>query len=136
MTQAPSPDSPSVRVDLWLWAARFFKTRTLAKAAIEHGRVTVDGQAMKPSRAVRVGDRLEVVRAAERYVVEVRGLSDKRGSATDAQALFAESEESLRKRLEERERRRLEATGYSAPESKPDKRARRLIRALGDLDAL
>jgi ribosome-associated heat shock protein Hsp15 len=125
----------AVRLDLWLWAARFFKTRSLAKQAIEAGRVEVGGQAVKPSRGVKVGEKLSVRRGDERFEVEVLGLSDKRGSAPVAQALYAESAESVAARAAEREKKRLEATGYRAPLTKPDKRARRLIQALGDLDA-
>ena len=127
--------APSVRLDLWLWAARFFKTRSLAKQAIEAGRVEVGGQAVKPSRGVKVGEKLSVRRGDERFEVEVLGLSDKRGSAPVAQALYVESPESVAARAAEREKKRLEATGYRAPLTKPDKRARRLIQALGDLDA-
>jgi ribosome-associated heat shock protein Hsp15 len=134
MTQA-TESTPSVRLDLWLWAARFFKTRSLAKQAIEAGRVEVGGQAVKPSRGVRVGEQLSVRRGDERFAIEVLGLSDKRGSAPVAQALYAESPESIAARAAEREKKRLEATGYRAPLTKPDKRARRLIQALGDLDA-
>lgn len=129
-------ESAAVRLDLWLWAARFFKTRTLAKTAVEQGRVTIGGQHLKPARALRVGEKLEVVRASERYDIEVRGLSEQRGSAKIAEALYLESEDSKARRLAERDRRRMEASGYQAPDTKPDKRARRLIRALGDLDAL
>lgn len=125
-----------VRLDLWLWAARFFKTRALAKKAIELGQVRIDGQPLKPSRSVRVGLALQIERAGERYDVEVRGLADVRGSATAAQALYAESEASITARLAEREKRRLEAQGYQPPETRPNKRQRRLIQALGDLDAL
>ena len=134
MSQTPDTVT-SVRLDLWLWAARFFKTRSLAKQAIEAGRVEVGGQAVKPSRGVKVGEKLSVRRGEERYQVEVLGLSDKRGSAPVAQALYVESPESIAARAAEREKKRLEATGYRAPLTKPDKRARRLIQALGDLDA-
>jgi ribosome-associated heat shock protein Hsp15 len=127
--------TPAVRLDLWLWAARFFKTRSLAKQAIEAGRVQVGGQAVKPSRGVKVGEQLSVRRGDERFEIEVLGLSDKRGSAPVAQALYAESPASVAARAAEREKKRLEATGYRAPLTKPDKRARRLIQALGDLDA-
>jgi len=127
---------PSVRIDLWLWAARFFKTRSIAKQAIEAGRVLLGGETMKASRAVRVGDRLVVRRGDEVFEVDVLGLADKRGSATIAQGLYRESDESVAARAAEREKRRMEATGYRAPQSKPDKRARRLIQALGDLDTL
>ena len=127
---------PSVRIDVWLWASRFFKTRSLAKQAIEAGRIEIGGDTMKASRAVRTGDRLVVRRGDEVFAVEVLGLADKRGSASVAQGLYRESEESIAARAAAREKRRLEATGYRAPLSKPDKRARRLIQALGDLDAL
>jgi ribosome-associated heat shock protein Hsp15 len=129
-------ERPAIRLDQWLWAARWFKTRSLAKTAIEAGRVTLDGQAVKPSRPARVGDKLDILRAGERYEVEVLSVSDRRGSAAVAQALYRESDASRDARLAEREKRRLDAAGYQPPGTKPDKRARRLIRALGDLDAL
>lgn len=125
-----------VRADVWLWAARFFKTRSLAKQALAGGKVQVGGQAIKPSRMLRVGDALGVTRANELYEITVRGLSEQRGPAPVAQALYAESEASRLKRESERELKRLANAGYRPPQSKPDKRARRLIQALGDLDAL
>lgn len=133
---AVAADSAGVRLDLWLWSARFFKTRALAKKAIELGQVRVDGQTLKPSRLVRVGLSLSIERAGELYQVSVRALAEKRGSAVLAQALYQESDESASARLAEREKRRFEALGYQAPQGKPNKRERRLIQALGDLDAL
>jgi ribosome-associated heat shock protein Hsp15 len=126
----------SVRLDLWLWAARFFKTRAIAKHAIETGKVDVGGQRAKPSRSVRVGDALVVARGEERFQIEVAALSDIRGPATVAQALYRESDASKLAREHARALRAAERNGFRAPETKPDKRARRLIRALGDLDAL
>ena len=126
---------PSVRLDLWLWASRFYKTRSLAKQAIEAGRVEVDGQSAKASRGLKSGEKLSVRRGDELFEIEVLMLSSKRGSATIARTLYVESPESIARRAAEVEKRRLEATGYRAPLSKPDKRARRLIQALGDLDA-
>ncbi len=125
----------SLRLDLWLWAARFFKTRSLAKQAIESGKVEVAGQNAKPSRALRIGEQLQVRRGDEVFEIQVLALSDKRGSASVAQTLYRESAESVARREAEREKRRMERDGYRAPEHKPDKRARRLIRALGDIDA-
>jgi ribosome-associated heat shock protein Hsp15 len=125
-----------IRIDLWLWAARFYKTRSIAKQAVTGVKVDIGGQAVKPSRVVRAGDRLAIRRGDELFEIEVLGLSDKRGSAPVAQALYAESAESVARRAAEREKKRMEATGYRAPLTKPDKRARRLIQALGDLDAL
>ncbi len=126
----------SVRLDLWLWAARFYKTRALAKQAIETGKVDVGGQRAKPSRAIHVGDALVIARGEERFEVEVQALSDMRGPASAAQALYLESEPSRLAREQARALRAAARAGFRAPETKPDKRARRLIRALGDLDAL
>ena len=128
-------DLDSVRLDLWLWAARFFKTRALAKVAIETGKVEVGGQRAKPSRVLRVGDALKIVRGEESFDIEVAALSDVRGPAPVAQALYRESEASKLAREQARALRAAERAGFRPPESKPDKRARRLIRALGDIDA-
>lgn len=135
MTKPATPPLDAVRLDLWLWAARFFKTRSLAKNAIEAGKVEVQGQRAKPSRVVRVGDSVRVTRGEELYEVDVRGLSDKRGPASTAQSLYAEDDASRVRRETERATRAAERAGYRAPETKPDKRARRLINALGDIDA-
>ncbi len=135
MTDIPAP-TPSIRLDIWLWAARFFKTRALAKQAVETGRVEIGGQRAKPARGVRVGDELKIARGEEVFEVQVAALSDQRGPATTARTLYHESEESRIKREAAAAQRRAERTGYQAPQSKPDKRARRLIRALGDIDAL
>ncbi|AWV07742.1 RNA-binding S4 domain-containing protein [Marilutibacter maris] len=124
-----------VRLDLWLWAARFFKTRSLAKHAIEHGRIEVGGQRAKASRTLREGDRLKIERGEEAFVVEVLALSDQRGPATVARTLYREDEASREARERQRALRAAARTGYRPPSSKPDKRARRLIRALGDIDA-
>ncbi|MGJ4727856.1 RNA-binding S4 domain-containing protein [Luteimonas sp. SDU101] len=134
MTEAASA-MHAVRLDVWLWAARFYRTRALAKQAVETGKVEVGGQRAKPSRAVRPGDAMRIERSGEIFVIEVRGLSDMRGAATQAQALYAETEASRTAREAARELARAERTGYRAPETRPDKRARRLIRALGDIDA-
>ena len=125
----------ATRIDVWLWAARFFKTRSLAKQAIENGKVEVDGQRAKASRNVRPGDAVQVVRDEETFVVEVLATSEQRGSAAVAQALYRESDESRLARETRRAELRAARAGYQAPHGKPDKRARRLIRALGDIDA-
>ncbi len=124
-----------VRLDAWLWAARFFKTRALAKQAVERGRVTLAGAALKPSHPVKPGDALRIVRGEETFEVEVTGLAHKRGSAALAQTLYRESETSVEAREAARERRHAERTGYQPPPRRPDKRARRLLRALGDIEA-
>lgn len=125
-----------VRLDVWLWAARFFKTRALAKVAIENGKIDVAGQRAKPARQVHVGDALRIVRGEETFQVQVIGLSAKRGSAGMAATLYREDEAARALREQQRAQRAAERSGYRAPEHKPDKRARRLIQALGDLDAL
>ena len=126
----------SVRLDLWLWAARFYKTRALAKHAIETGKVEVDGQRAKPSRTLRVGNALRVGRGDETFEVTVLGLAEKRGPASVARTLYEESEASRLERERLRAIRAAERAGYQPPDGKPDKRARRLIRALGDIDSL
>ncbi|MEN5041926.1 RNA-binding S4 domain-containing protein [Stenotrophomonas sp. TWI1149] len=126
----------AVRLDVWLWAARFFRTRSLAKQAVETGKVDVAGQRPKSSRAVRVGEALQISRGDEVFDIQVLGLSEMRGPAPVAQQLYAESEASLARRAELRLQRAAAKNGYQPPEHKPDRRARRLIRALGDLDAL
>ncbi len=126
----------TTRIDLWLWAARFYKTRALAKHAIETGKIEIEGQVVKPSRLVKLQDQLQITRINELFAVTVIAISEKRGSASLAQTLYLESEASRIKREAERERRKMENAGYQAPPTKPDKRARRLINALGDLDML
>jgi ribosome-associated heat shock protein Hsp15 len=131
----PGPEAP-VRLDVWLWAARFYRTRSLAKQAVETGKVDVGGQRAKPARAVRIGESLQVTRGEETFELVVRGLSDTRGPAPVAQALYEESEASRARRAEQRLQRAARRDGYRPPEHKPDKRARRLIQALGDIDAI
>jgi ribosome-associated heat shock protein Hsp15 len=133
---APVIGPSGVRLDVWLWAARFFKTRALAKQAIEGGKVDVAGQGAKASRLVKGGEQLRVRRGEDQFEVQVLGLSEKRCPAAAAQALYLESEASRETRQRLAAERRAANAGYRAPASKPDKRARRLIQALGDLDAL
>jgi ribosome-associated heat shock protein Hsp15 len=126
----------NVRIDQWLWAARFFKTRSLAKQAVEAGRVEIGGQRPKPSRAVRAGDRLDILRGEERFEIDVLGISAVRGPAPVAQALYAETDASRARREQARAEKAAMRDGYRPPEQRPDKRSRRLIRALGDIDML
>jgi ribosome-associated heat shock protein Hsp15 len=135
-SSADVSDTPGIRLDVWLWAARFFKTRSLAKQAIEGGKLTVGGATVaKASKLVHVDDVLVVQRGEERFELRVLGLSGARGPASVAQTLYAETDEGKARRLLEASRRRDERTGYQPPESRPNKKARRLIRALGDIDA-
>lgn len=134
MTEAPLPIA-SARLDVWLWAARFFKTRALARQAVEGGKAAVDGERAKPARGVRAGDVLRIVRGDEVFEVEVLAVGGKRGPATVARTMYLESEASRMARETARAERSAARAGYQAPQGKPDKRARRLIRALGDIDA-
>ena len=95
---AASASAAAVRLDKWLWAARFFKTRTLAVEAIEGGRVSVNGERAKPAKAVKVGDELSVRRPPFEFHVVVRALSERRGPAAEAAALFEETAESRARR--------------------------------------
>ncbi|GAB3507350.1 RNA-binding S4 domain-containing protein [Pseudoxanthomonas daejeonensis] len=124
-----------VRLDVWLWAARFFRTRSLARQAVDTGKVDVAGQRPKASRLLRIGEAVQVSRGEETFDVVVRGLSDARGPAPVAQALYEETEASRARREQQRLQRAAMRDGYRPPEHKPDKRARRLIQALGDIDA-
>jgi ribosome-associated heat shock protein Hsp15 len=114
------------RIDKWLWAARFFKTRTLATEAIARGHAQVDGKDVKPSRELKVGDTLDIWQAQIRKTIVVVGLSDQRGSAPVAQALYAETPESAAKRAADSEQRRLSPEpAHSIEHGRPTKRDRR-----------
>jgi ribosome-associated heat shock protein Hsp15 len=117
----------SVRIDKWLWAARFFKTRSLASRACELGRVESNGQHVKPARDVHVGDRLEVKTENGDFKIDVLGLSDVRGPAPVARTLYRETEESVAARVKQAEIRRAMPRYETAPAVKPSKRDRRQI---------
>ena len=121
MAKQSSNESEVVRLDKWLWAARFFKTRNLAIEAINGGR-------SKPARAVKLDDELRIKKGSVEFVVTVVALSDKRGPASIAQTLYQESEASIAARAEYAEQRRLiAASGMHAPQRRPNKRDRRQI---------
>jgi ribosome-associated heat shock protein Hsp15 len=117
-----------VRIDKWLWAARFFKTRSLASKAVSGGHVHLNGKRIKPSRSVQVGEQLRIKRGTDQYTVDILALSSRRGPAKVAVTLYEETEESQTLRAEEREQRRLVRAPASRPEGRPDKRDRRKIR--------
>jgi ribosome-associated heat shock protein Hsp15 len=119
-----------VRADVWLWAARFFKTRSLAKQAIAGGHVDVNGGGCKPAKMLHAGDRLHIARGEERLEVDVLALSERRGPASVAQALYRETEASRAAREAARAERRM--VGAMAPPKRPDKQARRELRRLKD----
>ncbi|MFC5741688.1 RNA-binding S4 domain-containing protein [Dyella tabacisoli] len=121
-----------VRADIWLWAARFFKTRSLAKQAIDGGKIDVNGGGCKPAKALHMGDLLKITRGEERLEVEVLALAEQRGPASVAQTLYRESEASVAARLARQEQRRLMGGGVLRPVLKPDKHGRRELRRLKD----
>nr|WP_298249751.1 ribosome-associated heat shock protein Hsp15 [uncultured Halomonas sp.] len=117
----------SVRLDKWLWAARFFKTRGLAKKAIEGGKVHYNGGRAKTSKNVEVGAIIRVPQGWDIWEVEVMALSGQRRGAPEARALYRETEESVRRREREAEARRLTNQAMQHPVKRPDKKQRREI---------
>ena len=127
MTVAKTPDAPGQRIDKWLWAARFFKTRSLATAAIQAGHIRLNGAAPKPARDVRPGDTLDIALGPVRWTVVVRQLNEQRRPAIEAQLLYDETEESRARRSVQRENLRLAPAPGSDLRGRPTKKARRLI---------
>ncbi len=124
----PLPAVENVRIDKWLWAARFFKTRSLAAKAVSGGHVHVNGSRCKPARLVQVGDELWVRRGRLEFVLFVQLLSSRRGPAAQARTLYLETDESVSRRALARDEWRLLNAAAPAPERRPDKRQRRKIR--------
>lgn len=122
-----SEDS-AVRADVWLWAARFFKTRRLSREAIDGGKVTLNDATCKPSKPVKVGDRLHITKGEERFEIDVLAVSAKRGPAKVAQTLYEESEASRLAREERHAEVRLSRP--VKPDKRPDKADRRKLRRL------
>ncbi len=116
-----------VRIDKWLWAARFYKTRALARAAVQGGKVSLNGQRTKPARTLKHNDELSILRGEERLVVHVQVLADKRGPASVAQTLYAETPESVAARTAAAEQRAAERASRAERVRRPDKRQRRQI---------
>ena len=119
-----------VRVDKWLWAARFFKTRGAAATAVLGGRVHVNGERIKPSKPIRAGDTLEVTKGVERWTLRVAELAERRGPASVAQTLYTESAESRAAREQQALQRRLARTPGDDAGARPTKQARRRLDAL------
>jgi ribosome-associated heat shock protein Hsp15 len=123
-----SNEHQKVRLDKWLWAVRFFKTRTQAHEAIEGGRVYVNGARVKPSRIVEIGQKIEIRIHRGDFTLTVTGLTDKRVSASLAATMFSEDEGSKSQRAHLSEMRRLSAS--VAPEERPNTQDRRLLRRI------
>ncbi|UCE32016.1 MAG: RNA-binding S4 domain-containing protein [Burkholderiales bacterium] len=132
VAEASSRAAGSVRIDKWLWAARFFKTRGLAQNAIENGRVLVEGERVKAARALRVGERVVVRIGDVARELFVRGLSETRGPAPVAQQLYQETAESVALREAARERRGLEREPAATIRGRPTKRERRQLERARD----
>lgn len=124
---AATEQSEKIRLDKWLWAARFFKTRALATEAINGGKVHVNQARVKPSRAVHIGDVLEIRRGYDEYKIIVKDLSDRRGPAREAVLLYEETADSIARREKLAEQRRLRALASPQPEHRPNKKERRHI---------
>jgi len=122
------PDS--MRLDKWLWAARFFKTRSLAAAAADGGKVKLNGTAAKPARELKPGDRLHIRTEGEDWEVEVLGFNAQRRPAAEARLLYRETPESLKKRAEAAELRRLAPLPQADAKGRPTKRDRRQLSRL------
>jgi ribosome-associated heat shock protein Hsp15 len=116
-----------IRMDAWLWAARFFKTRTLAKKSCDLGRILSNGQVAKAAREVRVSDRLRISNDGGEFEVEVLGLSDVRGPASEAQKLYRETDASKEMRAKVAAERRAAREFEVLPQGRPSKRDRRRI---------
>jgi ribosome-associated heat shock protein Hsp15 len=120
----------AVRIDRWLWAARFFKTRGLAASAVVGGKVHVNGERVKSAKVVHVGDVVEITRGADRWTVTVTGLADKRGPAAVAQGLYDESDTSRARREQHALERRFARAPGDDLGTRPTKQARRRLDAL------
>jgi ribosome-associated heat shock protein Hsp15 len=118
----------NIRLDKWLWAARFFKTRSSAAKAVQGGKVHLNGARVKSSRAVRVGDKLDITRSEISFTIHVCGLSRFRRPAKEASLLYEETADSLKEREELREMKRMLRASDNPPPKRPDKRERRKIR--------
>jgi len=123
----PEAGARKARIDKWLWCVRFYKSRALATAAVEGGRVHLNGARVKPSHPVRAGDRIELTRESESWDLRVRLLPARRGSAAAAAECYEESAESAAQRAARRAERRLTGGPAPRPASRPDKRARRQL---------
>lgn len=122
----------NVRIDKWLWAARFFKTRSLATDAVDTGKVRLEGERIKPARTVKLGDKLGIDNGADTWEVLVLGISDVRGGAPVARTLYEETGESVSRREHEAEARKLYREPGTTIKGRPTKRDRRAISKAGE----
>ena len=125
--EKPQDKNAGVRADKWLWAARFFKTRSLATVAINGGKVHLNGTRVKPAHKLMIGDQLSIRKGIYTFMITVAGLSLQRGPSEMARALYTESEESQQQRQQLQKQQRLLGKTTARHEGRPDKRARRQI---------
>ena len=118
----------SIRIDKWLWTARFFKTRSLASDAVNGGKVHLNGQRVKAGRAVKVGDDMSIQKDATFYEIKVLGINKTRRPAKEAQQLYEETELSIARREQELQIKKLAAATRPVPQRRPDKRQREQLR--------
>lgn len=123
--------SDSVRLDKWLWAARFFKTRSLATDAVDAGKVKVNGDKVKPARTVRIGDKLDIDNGSDRWEIDVMNLSDVRQAAPIARNLYEETDESVERRANVAENRKMFREPTADFKGRPTKRDRRQMGKFG-----
>lgn len=117
-----------IRLDKWLWAARFFKTRALAKGAIEGGKVHYEGQRCKVSKTVDIGAKLTIRQGYDEKIIVVKALSEQRRGAPEARLLYDETPESIKARMDQSEYRRVVRASQATPDHKPNKKERRDMR--------
>lgn len=129
-TPAEPNSRVKIRLDKWLWAARFYKTRSLASESIKGGKVSVNGQRCKPGRELEVGDSITLRQGFEQKTVYVRAVSNRRGPVSIAQLLYKETEQSIETREKEKSLRQLAASQRPRGEGRPTKRDRRQIQRL------
>lgn len=133
MSSGQTAGEPRVRLDKWLWVARFYKSRSLAKTAIDGGKVHLNDARVKAAKEVGVGDRLTITRGDAVQTVVVTAVAERRGSATIAATLYDETTASIDARESIRAQRRMERAGLTIPKRRPSKRDRRQLRAVKTL---
>lgn len=125
-------DKENVRLDKWLWAARFFKTRSLAQDAVERGRVRIDGEPVKPARTVKINDKMLIDNGSDRWEIIVAAISGARSGAPVARTLYFETDESIAKRENDKVARRLYPEPSLEIKGRPTKRDRRAMEQAGE----
>jgi ribosome-associated heat shock protein Hsp15 len=127
MSKQQVSNNKKVRLDKWLWAARFYKTRAIAKAAIDGGKVHYDGQRCKVSKTVDLAAKLTIRQGLDEKIIIIKDLSEQRRSASEAQTLYEETTASIKARMDATERRRMMKDSTAAPDHRPNKKERRQI---------